>query len=310
MAHTCTRVEPNEPNRALRVWLAIAAASARGPLRLLSRQTVEFRHHTEGEIGNATTTLLRSRRVDRAWRFQEAPPVAATRERAATAISFAGKTSLPLAPIRRPAASGCRRVERMPYARLTDLNMYYEELGSAAAPTLILLHGAGGSADDPVGGWAALAPSFAEAFHVYLIEHRGHGRTNNPAAFMTFELIGADIAAFAEQLELGPVHLAGISDGGVVALDCAIRRPQLTRTITALGANYCVHEGILNVAASLAPDALEESAPKPRPSSDGATIAASVTATGRISCARSSPTTAGTRPGRRTTCGASPAPRS
>jgi pimeloyl-ACP methyl ester carboxylesterase len=150
----------------------------------------------------------------------------------------------------------------MPYARLTDLNMYYEELGSAAAPALILLHGAGGSADDPVGGWAALAPTFADAFHVYLVEHRGHGRTDNPAAFMTFELIGDDIAAFAEQLNLGPVHLAGISDGGVVALDCAIRRPELTRTITALGANYCVHEGILSVAASLDPDALEESAPQ------------------------------------------------
>jgi pimeloyl-ACP methyl ester carboxylesterase len=90
--------------------------------------------------------------------------------------------------------------------------MYYEELGPRDAPALILLHGAGGSADDPVGGWAALAPSFADAFRVYLIEHRGHGRTNNPAAFMTFEQIGDDVAAFAAQLELGRVHVAGISE--------------------------------------------------------------------------------------------------
>ncbi len=150
----------------------------------------------------------------------------------------------------------------MPCARVNDLNMYYEELGPRDAPALILLHGAGGSADDPVGGWAALAPSFADAFRVYLIEHRGHGRTNNPAAFMTFEQIGDDVAAFAAQLELGRVHVAGISDGGVVALDCAIRRPELTRTITVLGANYCVHDGITAVAAALDPDLLEQNAPE------------------------------------------------
>jgi pimeloyl-ACP methyl ester carboxylesterase len=149
----------------------------------------------------------------------------------------------------------------VPYVGVNDLNMYYEELGSPDAPAVILLHGAGGSADDPVGGWAALATAFADAFHVYLVEHRGHGRTDNPAGFMTFEQIGDDIATFAEQLELGAVHLAGISDGGVVALDCAIRRPTVTRTITVLGGNYCVHDGILDVAASLDPDDLEETAP-------------------------------------------------
>ena len=150
----------------------------------------------------------------------------------------------------------------MPYARLNDMNMYYEELGGHDSPPLILLHGAGGSADDPVGGWAALAPSFADEFHLYLIEHRGHGRTDNPAAFMTFEQIGDDIATFVAQLELERAHIAGISDGGVVALDCAIRHPELVRTITVVGANYCVHDGILSVAASLDPESLEQSAPE------------------------------------------------
>jgi pimeloyl-ACP methyl ester carboxylesterase len=149
----------------------------------------------------------------------------------------------------------------VPYTQVDDLNLYYEESGSPGAPPVVLLHGAGGTADDPVGGWAALAPSLAEAFHVYVVEHRGHGRTDNPAGFMTFEQLGDDVAAFAEGLDLGRVHLAGISDGGVVALDCAIRRPELTRSIVALGANYCVHGGILSVTASLDPDAIEHGAP-------------------------------------------------
>ena len=150
----------------------------------------------------------------------------------------------------------------MPYARLDDLKMYFEVLGPADAPPLVLLHGAGGSADDSIGGWAGLATSFAESFRVYVVEHRGHGRTNNPAGFMTFEQIGDDIGSFVQQLGLGRVHLAGISDGGIVALDCAIRRPEMTQTITALGANHSVHEGILRVTTSLDPDRLEESAPE------------------------------------------------
>lgn len=149
----------------------------------------------------------------------------------------------------------------MPYAQIDELAMYYEELGPRDGSPLILLHGAGGTADDPVGGWAGLAPSFAERFRVIVVEHRGHGRSNNPADFMTFEQIGDDVSSLATHLELGAAHLAGISDGGVVALDCAMRRPELTRTITVVGGNYSTHEGIRAYGASLEPDALEQAAP-------------------------------------------------
>jgi pimeloyl-ACP methyl ester carboxylesterase len=78
---------------------------------------------------------------------------------------------------------------------------------------------------------------------------------------MTFEQIGDDIAQLVEQLELEAVHVAGISDGGVVALDLALRRPELTHTITVVGGNHSVHDGIRAYAESLDPDALERSAP-------------------------------------------------
>ena len=123
----------------------------------------------------------------------------------------------------------------MPYATVGDLTLYYEELGPPDGVPLVLLHGAGGTIDDPMGGWAGLAPSFAETYRLVLVEHRGHGRTDNPAGVMTFEQMGDDLAGLVAQLGLGSVHVAGISDGGVVALDCALRRPDLTRTITIVG---------------------------------------------------------------------------
>ena len=150
----------------------------------------------------------------------------------------------------------------MPYARVDDVTMYYEELGPPEAPPVLLLHGAGGTADDPMGGWAGLAPSFAERYRVVLVEHRGHGRTDNPAGMQSFERIGDDVAGLAAELGLEKVHVAGISDGGVVALDCALRRPELTRSIVVLGGNYQAHDGIRAYAASLDPDQLEQAAPE------------------------------------------------
>jgi pimeloyl-ACP methyl ester carboxylesterase len=150
----------------------------------------------------------------------------------------------------------------MPYAHVNDLDLYYEESGDATSPPLVLLHGAGGTIDDPAGGWAGLLPSFAEEFHVVAVEHRGHGRTANPASFMSFEQIGDDVAGLVEQLGLGAVHVAGISDGGVVALDLGLRYPERTRSIVVLGGNHSTHDGIGAYAASLDPDAIEQAAPE------------------------------------------------
>lgn len=150
----------------------------------------------------------------------------------------------------------------MPYVQVSDVTMYCEELGPLAAAPLILLHGAGATLDDPVGGWAGLASSFAESFRVVLVEHRGHGRTDNPAGYMTFEQIGDDVAGLVAALDLGPVHLAGISDGGIVALDSAIRHPDVVRTIVVVGGNHSSHEGVRRTAEALDPDAIELSHPE------------------------------------------------
>ena len=45
----------------------------------------------------------------------------------------------------------------MPYAKVAGLSLYYEELGPTDGTPLVLLHGAGGTIDDPVGGWPASA---------------------------------------------------------------------------------------------------------------------------------------------------------
>ena len=61
-------------------------------------------------------------------------------------------------------------------------------------------------------------PSFAERYRAAHIELRGHGRTNDPAGMIRYEMIAADVVRFIEVLQLGTAHIAGVSDGGIVAL--------------------------------------------------------------------------------------------
>jgi pimeloyl-ACP methyl ester carboxylesterase len=124
------------------------------------------------------------------------------------------------------------------YVDVNDIRMYYEELGDPSAVPLVLLHGASSAIDDPVFSWADLMPEFAQTYRTIHIEHRGHGRTNNPAGVLRYEMFADDLASFIEALGLAPAHIAGVSDGGITALVLGMRRPQVARALVAVGPNY------------------------------------------------------------------------
>jgi pimeloyl-ACP methyl ester carboxylesterase len=125
----------------------------------------------------------------------------------------------------------------MPYVEINDIRMYYEEEGQGEP--LLLLHGALGIIDPAVrGGWFVLRPALAARYRTFSLEHRGHGRTDNPAGRLAYDQIAADVAAFVERLGLAPAHVAGVSDGAVIALTLGLTRPELVRTLVLVGANY------------------------------------------------------------------------
>lgn len=124
----------------------------------------------------------------------------------------------------------------VPYITVNDMQLYYEELG--AGSPVVLLHGAMGSIDLAHSGWTELMPIFAEKFRVIHLEYRGHGRTNNPSGLLTYELIANDVAAFTKVLGLGRCHIAGVSDGAIVALHLGMHKDLLVGSLTCVGANY------------------------------------------------------------------------
>ena len=60
---------------------------------------------------------------------------------------------------------------------------------------------------------------------------RGHGRSDKPPGAYSVPLFAADLAAFCDRRGLSGVHVAGISMGGMLAFELAVRRPDLVRSL-------------------------------------------------------------------------------
>jgi pimeloyl-ACP methyl ester carboxylesterase len=149
----------------------------------------------------------------------------------------------------------------MPYAEVNDICLYYEEEGQAEP--LLLLHGALGAVDPAVtSGWTALLPSLTALYRTFALEHRGHGRTNNPAGQLSYAQLTEDVAAFIEQLDLAPVHLAGFSDGATIGLVLGMTRPALLRSLVCVGANYRIDDQLRQGMEFFDAAALEQESPE------------------------------------------------
>ncbi len=119
--------------------------------------------------------------------------------------------------------------------------LWYDQRGHG--DPLVLLHPGGAGVDS-----RALAPqvdALAGQFHVYTPEQRGHGRTPDADGPLSYEAMAEDTIAFIESVAAGPVHLLGCSDGAVVALTVALRRPDLVRRLV-LVAGIFHHDGWLD----------------------------------------------------------------
>jgi pimeloyl-ACP methyl ester carboxylesterase len=133
--------------------------------------------------------------------------------------------------------------------------MWYDERGQGEP--FVLLHPGGAGVDS-----RALTPALdalAPLFHVYAPEQRGHGRTPDVAGPISYELMARDTIAFIETVIRRPVYLLGYSDGAVVALTIALRRPDLVRRLVFIAGIFHHHGWADGVLDGDPPDFLKES---------------------------------------------------
>ncbi len=100
---------------------------------------------------------------------------------------------------------------------------------------LVLLHGG----LSKTSSWDYLmVPPLEDEFHIFAYDRTGHGFTGDRAGSLHFEFQAQEAIAYLEDVVKEPAHLIGYSDGGIIALMVAIARPDLVKSIVAIGANY------------------------------------------------------------------------
>src|SRR5690349_18956703 len=113
---------------------------------------------------------------------------------------------------------------------LTKHGIHYETWGDAAKPPLLLIMGLALSSR----GWDRLPEHLARDFHVLVFDNLGTGRSARRGIAYRMRELADDAAAVLDAAGVAQAHVFGISMGGMIAQELAIRHPERVRSL-ALG---------------------------------------------------------------------------
>jgi 3-oxoadipate enol-lactonase len=113
----------------------------------------------------------------------------------------------------------------MSIAKIGSLDIYYEEHG-AGEPLLLIM---GLAADSTA--WMFQVPEFAEKYRTIVFDNRGVGRSSKPAGPYTIHEMADDAAGLLDALDVRRAHVVGVSMGGMIAQELALRWPERVQSL-------------------------------------------------------------------------------
>lgn len=119
--------------------------------------------------------------------------------------------------------------------------MNYKLEGSGE--TLVFIHGL----SDSLLYWEYLASNLKDQYQVLRVDLRGHGESELKDDELTIGLFADDLHSLLRELNIGKVGLIGFSLGSAVALDFAIRYPQMVSSLVLMSSFYRVDEHLENI---------------------------------------------------------------
>jgi pimeloyl-ACP methyl ester carboxylesterase len=111
------------------------------------------------------------------------------------------------------------------FADVNGIEVYYEIHGQGEP--LVLLHGG----MNPSQTYGAVLEELALDRQVIAIHLQGHGKTRDSDRPLSYEQMADDVAALVAQLGIGRASVMGYSMGGGVALQAAVRHPEIVEKL-------------------------------------------------------------------------------
>jgi 3-oxoadipate enol-lactonase len=113
----------------------------------------------------------------------------------------------------------------MERAPINGVELAYAIRGNGAP--LVMIHGAQG--DQAM--FTGLASVCAVEFRVLTFDQRGSGLSEKPDIDYSIAMLADDTAALIDHVDFAPAHIVGVSMGGMIAQELALRHPAKVRSL-------------------------------------------------------------------------------
>ncbi|MEK9213295.1 bifunctional 3-oxoadipate enol-lactonase/4-carboxymuconolactone decarboxylase PcaDC [Sphingomonas sp. 2378] len=110
----------------------------------------------------------------------------------------------------------------MAYTLRDGVRLHWRLEGAADRPVLVLLNSIG----TDLSLWDRTVPLLLPAFRLLRIDTRGAGGSDAPEGDYTLAMLADDVAAIMDDAGVAQAAVAGVSLGGMIAMQCALDHPE------------------------------------------------------------------------------------